>query len=914
MPEEKDIEDIENILSEMGEEGLDLDKIDEELKRETKGGGIEDQSVDSSRDEGAGLEELLKDIEIGMTEEKELEEKLQASQPPSDQQQEGEGPSEEEGLALPKDFSMEEFEQAEAPPEEMFKSEGGEEPLRDEKGVIDSELLRELGVEEEAKEPPEEPEMPESGAIEESITEEPITKEETEPSQEEEGDSGFEFEYVEKQQAAEEGPEGAEKIGEAGLEAEEGDEAEFELPEIEEEELADIAQKFEEGVEEPSFPEPEAEGEPVFAQGEEARPPEGEEPLKAPAREEPAGLELSEEDIVLIKTKLKQTNPALASTIRDIIVKTSLPFDSMKGLIDLLLTDAPEPEIVRYVEQATGKRISEEMRLPEAVAVRERPRAVAAIAENLGPLVRVTGLFIAVMVVLGMIFMLFFYRPLRSNRFYQEGIEYIRNEQYEKGEQSFAKATRIYEKVSEYDSYGYVYMLSGNYDAALTKFTAGIEKDPDVKDHSIRIHLAKLYNVLGNYSGADKLYDTILEKKPDRYDYVRLKGLNLIDWGKEEPEQFEKAYGLFREAFSENRRNADPLLQMLSIHLLKREDENIDLLYGLVKNQYPKAMDKDVFTELARYYIDTNRVENVRDILMGVVNQFPESPKAAYTFALYYKALGNKQEEEQMLLRTITNEKNRKLEFPWDTRNRDLLSNAYNDLGELYSGKDIPGMQAEAISYFKQAIAENTNNTKAYFNLAQAYFYGEKNYDLARRYYETAQSMGYADNDLKYNLGVLYFYERSFQKALDQWSRLAETMPGNPNIGFAMGNAFLYLKKYNAAIGEFLMLSEFYDELIEGLGEIRPWRAYHRRILVETSAVYNNLGVAYQKLFEMNRNPDYQKQSLVFLYKAGELVDLVGTNRGEIQYNINYIMHPEVIRSDMAINDSINDNYRFVVQ
>ena len=85
-------------------------------------------------------------------------------------------------------------------------------------------------------------------------------------------------------------------------------------------------------------------------------------------------------------------------------------------------------------------------------------------------------------------------------------------------------------------------------------------------------------------------------------------------------------------------------------------------------------------------------------------------------------------------------------------------------------------------------------------------------------------------------------------------------------------------------------------------------------MVLGAASVYNNLGAAYQKQFERGGDPDYQKDSLVALYKAGEFADIMDTDRGIIQYNINYIIHPNVIRGDMAINDTISDNFRFVVR
>ncbi len=139
-------------------------------------------------------------------------------------------------------------------------------------------------------------------------------------------------------------------------------------------------------------------------------------------------------------------------------------------------------------------------------------------------------------------------------------------------------------------------------------------------------------------------------------------------------------------------------------------------------------------------------------------------------------------------------------------------------------------------------------------------------------------------------------------------------MPDNPNINFAMGSALLHLKEYNSALGELLVLEELYDDLVQSLGEIKPWQAYHKRIVLEAARVNNNLGIAYQKLYEATNDTAYQKSSLVSLYKGGELADIMGIQRGEIQYNINYIIHPEVIRGDMAINNDISHDYRFFTQ
>jgi tetratricopeptide (TPR) repeat protein len=990
LPEMKDIENIERVLAKIGEDELDIGEIGEEeyVAREEPPAAEEGETASEAI---ADLDELLKDIEIGLTEEKELEQKAREELPPEREtleeaegaeeeipaelpeeveeeaeiapsvevpspeeevHEEGEavpepaaegeaeaGPEEgidlEEVLSLPDDFDLGDLELEEGPPETIFKpqekieaeeteaipaapagaaEEAGEEEV--------PELMEEAPTEEEV--PP--IEVPGPGE-EEAPTEEEVPPIEVPGPGEEELEEALSLpeDFDLSDLGLEEGPpeEVAGIIPQQPPEAEAPGPAEEEPSEAPEEtekiEMPDLGElESLVGEEHPVAEEEEPfELEELEVEREEAIVPEIEEEVPAGMEKvsgEAAEIEISDEDIVLITAKLKQLDPTLASTVRDIIVKETLPLESLIDLIDLLRSDVPETDIIVWVETATGEKVVPRARIPGVIEIPRRPTAITRIVENLGPVVRVAGLFVVILAIVTVLFMVFVYRPMRAGRYYQEAIELLRNERYEEAENSFSRAVRIYEKVGEYDNFGWEYMLSGNYSEALEKFTEGVSKDRTVKNTAIRLHLALLHNILGNYEEADQLYDVVVENRPRVYDYRRLKGENLMDWGRVEAERLDAAYKLFREEYVQDQKNSDPLFHMLDIHILRRDVENIDYLYNLLNTNYPRDVDKEVYTRLAGYYIDKENIDPVRSIIAPVIQNYPDYPDANYTFANYYKAIKNKRLQEELLKKTIEYERGRELVYPWETRNRDLLSNAYNDLGEIYAGLEIPGMSAESIKYFKQAIEESEQNVKAYYNLAQVYFYGEKNYDLARSFYESARRMGYKNDDLNYNLGVLYFYQKRFRRALRQWSELSYTMPDNPNISFAMGSALLHLGEYSTALGEFLILEERYDDLVNSLGEIKPWRAYHKRIVLEAARVNNNLGVAYQKLYEATKDPRYQKQGLIALYKGGELADIMGMQRGEIQYNINYIVHPEVIRGDMAVNNDISQNFRFFTQ
>lgn len=966
MPEKKDLEKISKMLEELGEKELEIGTMEEgippdrgsvlvekekvsapeapaegevEMPGEVKvPGEVEVEKPAEELKEAVKIDELLKEIEVGIKEERELEEKLkgeaveeeagskvEAPQKPEEEllTEEGEvqeapeeaGAGEEEIFDLPEDFELEKLSVEEGPPGAIGLKEEAEK-ITEIEGEAE-EIVEEVekpGVRPEVPEITEEISIPEVKPSEgEGVVEE--VKEEVPPGEEIPGIEGIagieEVPGAEEVAGAKEIP-GAEKAKgpeeEAGFELEElGIPGEAGEPSV----GAPIEEIGMPELEELMKPVMEEEGEEAFIEG-----PELEEEVAPPeAFPEEAPIELSDEDILFIKEKLMRLSPHVAFRVREIIVGEELTVQETNRLLALLLRDSPEREIVQFIERITGKPLVPGRVVPEVIAVKRKPGVFGVLAETLGPVARVGSLFILIVLILGVLYMLYLHRPLRANRYYKEGIEYLMRERYPEAEESFQTAAAIYRSVKQYDRFGWEYMLSGNYDMAEEKFTQGIALDEKVRNLSIRLHLAKLYNVLENYEKADYWYSQVLEKKPDEYEYIKLKGINLVEWGKkQEPKRLDEAYELFEKAILKYRKNSDPFFRILSIDIVLKNDEGVNYFYDYISKNFPSAVEPEVYTELARYLIQSNRFDEIRDILLKVLKKYPNYPPAHYTFAKYYRAVNNRRMEEDFLKAAIRAENNRRLLYPWEKRDRELLSNAYNGLGEIYYQKESAGTAAEAINYFKKAIEENPQNPEANFNLAQAYFYRERNYPMARYYYERARDTGYRSNDILYNLGLISFYEGSFGTALQYWYELSRVIPDNPYLSNAMGSAFLHLGKYNAALGEYLRLSEVYDRLVKSLGEIKSWRAYHRRIVLESVAVHNNLGVAYQKLFEATGNPEYQKNSLVALYKAGELADIMGTERGKIQYNIQYILHPEVIRGDMAISDDLSEDYRFVVQ
>ena len=1146
MPDKKDIDAIEKMLQELGETELELGEIREQeyLAQQKPGEGPpriaeaeEAEPVPSggpvpSRGE-EDFQELLKDIEIGLTEERELEEKMTA---------EGEAPAAEEAEPV-EEIPLTEAILPEEEPSAFVPIPGLEELLGEEAPATAPEESAAKIPEPAAPEEPS-PEMP--GLEPSPEVEIPLPEEEVEPETPEAIDEGaldLPVDFDMEDLAVAEKPPFTEGFAEEEV-REEGFEEVSPEPEAGEPEALSAAPEGESiSIEEPPveledliFKEPEeVEGEPALLQlppieeigaeeleaGEETEPapgpqvelgeepahevveeierqigpemPEGQEIVE----EEPAvtggeAVELTEDDIGQIKTKLSTMSPVVAAAVQDIIVKGTLPTDSMNGIVELLILDAPEQEIVEYVERVTGKKISVP-RIPRPVpVVARKPGVLGALAENLGPFVRASMLVGAILIVLAALFFVFFWNPYNASKHYKTALENIGEKDWEQVESNIDDAAEFQNKsphffhgIRQYDNLGWKLMLAGNYNLSIDVFERGIRRELD-KNQSIRgikgignsrifMRLAILFNVLGEYAQSEELYafmlndleglksaayeapeinviyqklyiiqlldgtDFIEKQKEnlraykridseddrvrktdevtfliaeriaehtslsnaDEYDFKMLRGENLIDeltsGGGDLNSEEERGDDItrvariqFQEAAQKNRGEAAPLYKQLQIAILTDDYAQVVNLTDQILRRFPKSRDEEVQTELARYYIEDENFSLVRDLLLRALHKksivYPYPPAYA-AYGAYYKAVGNNTSREDYLRAAIEAENKRVLPrrwsyrdrklvawtdytnpkselrksdrvqaseqqagnpvllFPWDRRDFALLSHAYNGLGEIYALGESFENVAQAIQFFRKAIDPystqpreeypfNPEVPEATFNLAQLYFYRVKDYDNAFKLYRAYQEAfeenrlkkwdgsAYSPyvNDLYYNLGYLYYNQtknnqpQNWTKSLEYWSKLEPIVPDNPYLQMAIGNTLLHKGAYESALGRYLYLAEVYDRLVDGLGEIKLWQNYDRRILGEAAAVYNNLGVAYQKLSEQKPIDNYQRNSLVALYKAGEYADILGEDRGNIQYNIHYIIHPEVVRSDMKINDYLSDNYRFTVQ
>jgi tetratricopeptide (TPR) repeat protein len=122
------------------------------------------------------------------------------------------------------------------------------------------------------------------------------------------------------------------------------------------------------------------------------------------------------------------------------------------------------------------------------------------------------------------------------------------------------------------------------------------------------------------------------------------------------------------------------------------------------------------------------------------------------------------------------------------------------------------------------------------------------NYQIARDKYEKALETGFASSEVHYNLGRVYYLNKLYRKALDQWLNLYEDFVEKPEIMFALGNAFYHMGSYDAAKGEYLKLISSYEYDMDRMKVARRDLEGHVKLIQFLSSAYNNVGAVYQAL------------------------------------------------------------------
>lgn len=170
----------------------------------------------------------------------------------------------------------------------------------------------------------------------------------------------------------------------------------------------------------------------------------------------------------------------------------------------------------------------------------------------------------------------------------------------------------------------------------------------------------------------------------------------------------------------------------------------------------------------------------------------------------------------------------------------------------------------QVVDLEKKALEADPDDNDAIANLALAYdFLGER--DQALQTYLTALEKNPGDKDLTFNLARLYFLGSEYDKAVELFNQILTEKPDDFDANLQVGTAYLSMadeyrktlvseeEKGNQVSEEMRdNLMQFYRDAIPFLEKAVEVGEANPEITV-SSAVYNNLGVAYINIGEREK-------------------------------------------------------------
>lgn len=407
------------------------------------------------------------------------------------------------------------------------------------------------------------------------------------------------------------------------------------------------------------------------------------------------------------------------------------------------------------------------------------------------------------------------------------------------------------------DKYPPLEKINTKYDAAIDFYRKALNMDPENIESMFGI--GNTYFAQGRYLKARNYYEDILKKDPDSV--VGYSGLlNLFIEKDDFPEAVEIFVALRNKGIMED--VPSPLLGKLAGYFLgkSRSDAvNIRIDYGI---QSPRLKDSD-----------DQPFPAVLTVLRSLKNKDPDYPP----LYLYYAKLADKMKNYKLVERHLQ----RALEKA--ENNKEDYFDARHMLGEFYYKTKNP---VKAYKNLKMAVAayknpasftyddfysgtEEVGRTHALMGNIFYYFFDRVRFDMgdqesitpddiekiedkmanfliAQEKYEKALSEGYSSGELHYNLGRIYYLNKDYEKAMNQWLNLYEEFTVSPELMFALGNVFYKMNNYDSAKAQYMKLTDLYEYEASKIKNIKRQNPKHIKIFRTLSAAYNNLGVVYQ--------------------------------------------------------------------
>lgn len=566
---------------------------------------------------------------------------------------------------------------------------------------------------------------------------------------------------------------------------------------------------------EDSFAQPEEQG-PEAASGEGP-----EEALEEASLEDEAeGYQISEQEFQTLKENLNQLPLNLKIEAATVVTSGDYPFEDVRKVIDGLKEGKAPRDLARIVGKISGKKIE----IPKGYAklsgrafAEEQDSFAYRFRMNIWPVLRLM-LFGTAM--LGAVLFLgyrFVYQPLYARGLYEQGLENIALQEYERGNRLFSQAYDVWPVNSRYLDYARAFREERQFALAREKYETLLSPGVEPLNRRAILEFADFSTLqLRDYETSLEYLNRLIEE--DVWDYeARLgRGDSYLEWGLQLPpgemqnDRFENARFEYASLMQEHGQRDELLFRMLRyfIHTDKVEealnlkdlflsDETAEIeprgmaeLGGfLIDIVQGRLGDMASFGEkdAVQSYIDSLKGEAPRDNLLNdsirVLNKAmavdDQIADIHYHRARYSRITGDFQDEITALNNARELYEETRRERPLTRRETAREIDTYIREGEnLYRLEELISAETrlrEAAGLYETALSArkvtpHPDFGRLYARLGDIYYYHANNYSSAKDRYEQARANQYASldtydenypdrQDIAYKMGFIHYFQ-----------------------------------------------------------------------------------------------------------------------------------------------------------
>ena len=626
---------------------------------------------------------------------------------------------------------------------------------------------------------------------------------------------------------------------------------------------------------------------------------------------------------------IKNLSPLTRYHVLDAILNEKLDQASMRELLEALDSEKSNEDITELINRELGLSIKEygKSGILELIPI---PNSL----KDYAHIIRVAAVFLILFVGIVLLSYQFIYKPIKANEYFKNGLADIYKGAYNNAEINFAQGNKLKPKqIKWFNRYGKAYIEREKFDSALAKIEGALNIKP--RDFDSRVLFGYYYRSKGekqlseeDYIKGEELYNDMLSyvsKKNQLKTVYDERGILMISRAKNlsQANYYDNAYNNYIQMINLFGDNVIARKRAMLIRIYQDNYKQVKALQEHINNLKSGYIDDDVYPKLARYLLNNNDFYGSRTLLEKILKKYPSNLEAIIGYADYQARLKHYEKARDILVNTAlpmfeNNPYRRGKEFVYN-----MLGQIYYNLGEF----------GNSINNFNAALEINKTYPDANYNLANLYFYQDKDYEKAKEHYQLAYDNlppELRGDKLLYNLSWIYYLNNEFDRAFEGFNALFQKNPSNSVVSYALGNSLLHLDRANLANGFYRNALNQILSRREKLGRLEMRTESDFLLLSYLASLYNNIGVSYAYNSTIENNAQNEREAFKNFVLASEYFDQIRTsnidlermekrtiilennNIGVATYNVMAIQSKRNLKDAVMIDDYIPKDIYYV--